>query len=183
VVRSQPLVADRDADRDAAADEGRQGGGDISRAGIATNPSVWPGFPAGRSVGTRLVQWKALALISTVSTSWICLLRKKRPMLSSVPFGMALGSKVMVAGGPTLNVAARGRPDGSGWDWQRRPSVTLAGMPKRARSLCRAAGWNSFMGLMVSLTLPLVSLMSVYPAVRRARGVCWVPWGRIGTAP
>ena len=71
------------------------------------NPIACPGLPAGRSVG------------------------KTRPTLCSVPLGMALGSNVMVAGGPILSVTTRERPDGSGWDRQRRPSVTFTGMRAR----------------------------------------------------
>jgi len=92
------------------------------------NATAWPGLPSGRPVGTREVQLNEPVLISTTSTSWAWCQIQKWPMLSSSPAGIPDGSKVMVWC-VVLNDTALRRPSGSGWDVQRRPFVTFAGMP------------------------------------------------------
>ncbi|HKR67951.1 MAG TPA: hypothetical protein VJT16_03840 [Streptosporangiaceae bacterium] len=62
------------------------------------------------------------------------------------------------------------KPTGAGFEVQRLPLVTFAGMPYCARSLCRAAESSSSAGLMVSVAVPLELLASVNDAVRIVPG-------------
>src|SRR6266702_5685106 len=61
-------------------------------------------------------------------------------------------------------------PAGGGAEEQKLPEVTFAGMPYCARLPCRAAGWSSSFGLMVSVAVPLELLTRVNDAVRIVPG-------------
>src|SRR5215472_16029593 len=102
-------------------------------------------------------------------------------MLSSAPAGMADGSIVMVGRTPDCGVPVPDpagwpgttceKPAGAGCEEQKLPEVTFAGMPYCARSLCRAAGSSSSLGLMVSVAVPSELLTSVNAVVRIVPGV------------
>src|SRR5580692_9561725 len=61
---------------------------------------------------------------------------------------------------------------GAGSEEQKLPTVTLAGMPSWARSLCRVLGSNSTFELMDSVAVPLAFMTSVNAAVWILAGPC-----------
>jgi hypothetical protein len=93
--------------------------------------------------------------------SWIAVsgpaATRKLPKLSSVPTGMAAGLIVMVRGCFCL-VTTCEKPGGVGCEEQKRPVVTIAGMPYCRRSFCRVSGSRIDPGLMVSVAVPLALL-------------------------
>jgi hypothetical protein len=112
--------------------------------------------------------------------SWIAVsgpaATRKLPKLSSVPTGMAAGLIVMVRGCFCL-VTTCEKPGGVGCEEQKRPVVTIAGMPYCRRSFCRVSGSRIDPGLMVSVAVPLACSTRVKAAVRI------VPVPRAGAEP
>jgi hypothetical protein len=97
--------------------------------------------------------------------------RWKLPKLSSVPAGIAAGLITTARTGPGSaglpgNDMTFVQPAGAGSEEQNLPTVTMARMPSRARSLCRVPGSSSTFRLMVSVAVPLALLTSVNAAVR-----------------
>jgi hypothetical protein len=95
------------------------------------------------------------------SASW------KLPKLSSAPAGIAAGLNVTVGSATGWRPPPRGlgwkdttrkKPAGGGLDEQKRPTVTMAGMPSCLRSFWRVLGSSSTRGLMVSVAVPLALL-------------------------